>query len=113
MKKKFLLLLSVVFVFCSVASVAVADDSCEHKYVYSKIDDGYVVYTCEKCQKQTYKHIEVVVDLAERAQYNVADDNSFVDLVPDGFVNAKDYAKIRNEYKKFKREPGLDIGGTF
>lgn len=113
MKKKFLLLLSVVLAICGIASVAVADDSCEHKYVYSKIDDGYVVYTCEKCQKQTSKHLEEVVDLAENGQYNVADDNSFIDLVPDGFVNAKDYAKIRNEYKKFKREPDLDIGGNF
>lgn len=111
LKKKisiFLFVLSLVF---STTWVAVADDSCQHKYVFSSISNGMVTYECSKCSVLTTKSIADVFEMWSDDVYNTVDDNSYLDFVPDGFINAKDYVKIRDEYRKFIMDPSLDIGG--
>lgn len=113
MKKKILALVVVIITISTVSLVATADDSCQHKYVYSSIESGIVYYSCTKCNNITTKRITDVKDMWDNNLLNTYDDNSYMDLVPDGFINAKDFAKIRNEYSKYKRTPDLDIGGGF
>lgn len=110
LKKKisaFLVVLALVF---STTWVAVADDSCQHKYVFSSIKSGTVTYECSNCGVATTKSIADVFEMWSDDVYNTVDDNSYLDFVPDGFINAKDYVKIRYEYRKFIMDPSLDIG---
>ena len=110
LKKKisaFLVALALVF---STTWVAVADDSCQHKYVFGSISNGMVTYECSKCAVLTTKSIADVFEMRSDDVYNTVDDNSYLDFVPDGFINAKDYVKIRDEYRKFIMDPSLDIG---
>lgn len=103
----FLLVLSLAF---GIATVAVADDSCQHKYVFGSISNGMVTYECSKCAVLTTKSIADVFEMWSDDVYNTVDDNSYLDFVPDGFINAKDYVKIRDEYRKFIMDPSLDFG---
>ena len=110
LKKKisaFLVVLALVF---STTWVAVADDSCQHKYVFGSIKSGTVTYECSNCGVATTKSIADVFEMWSDDVYNTVDDNSYLDFVPDGFINAKDYVKIRDEYRKFIMDPSLDIG---
>ena len=110
LKKKisaFLVALALVF---STTWVAVADDSCQHKYVFGSIKSGTVTYECSNCGVATTKSIADVFEMWSDDVYNTVDDNSYLDFVPDGFINAKDYVKIRYEYRKFIMDPSLDIG---
>lgn len=113
MKKKILMFLVVLALVFGTTWVAVADDSCGHKYVFGSISDGTVTYECSKCGNATTKSIVDVWEMWSDDVYNTVDDNSYLDLVPDGFVNAKDYVRIKNEYRKFIMDPSLDIGGDF
>ena len=110
LKKKisaFLVVLALVF---STTWVAFADDSCQHKYVFGSIKSGTVTYECSNCGVATTKSIADVFEMWSDDVYNTVDDNSYLDFVPDGFINAKDYVKIRDEYRKFIMDPSLDIG---
>lgn len=111
-KKKISIFLFVLALVLSLTSttVAVADDSCQHKYVFGSISNGMVTYECSKCSVLTTKSIADVFEMWSDDVYNTVDDNSYLDFVPDGFINAKDYVKIRDEYRKFIMDPSLDFG---
>ena len=110
LKKKISIFLFVLDLVFSKTWVDVADDSCQHKYVFSSISNGMVTYECSKCSVLTTKSIADVFEMWSDDVYNTVDDNSYLDFVPDGFINAKDYVKIRDEYRKFIMDPSLDIG---
>lgn len=112
LKKKISILFVVLVLVLSLTSttVAVADDSCQHKYVFGSIKSGTVTYECSNCGVATTKSIADVFEMWSDDVYNTVDDNSYLDFVPDGFINAKDYVKIRDEYRKFIMDPSLDIG---
>lgn len=109
-KKKISIFLFVLALVFSTTWVAVADDSCQHQYVFCSIKSGTVTYECSKCSVLTTKSIADVFEMWSDDVYNTVDDNSYLDFVPDGFINAKDYVKIRDEYRKFIMDPSLDIG---
>lgn len=111
MKRKLLSFMAGLLSICAVFLVANASDSCQHHYVFDGVNNGTVFYTCNKCNDLTSKSISSVLGLWNDDVFNTTDDNSFVDLVPDGFVNAKDYVKINDEYKKYKKLPTIDFGG--
>lgn len=110
LKKKISIFFVVLVLIFSTTWIAVADDSCQHKYVFSSISNGMVTYECSKCAVLTTKSIADVFEMWSDDVYNTVDDNSYLDFVPDGFINAKDYVKIRYEYRKFIMDPSLDIG---
>ena len=110
LKKKISIFFVVLVLIFSTTWIAVADDSCQHKYVFSSISNGMVTYECSKCGVLTTKSIVDVFEMWSDDVYNTVDDNSYLDFVPDGFINAKDYVKIRYEYRKFIMDPSLDIG---
>lgn len=110
LKKKISIFFVVLVLIFSTTWIAVADDSCQHKYVFSSISNGMVTYECSKCSVLTTKSIADVFEMWSDDVYNTVDDNSYLDFVPDGFINAKDYVKIRDEYRKFIMDPSLDIG---
>lgn len=110
MKKQLFPLLIICIALFTIPLVIIADDSCQHKYVYNNIEHGIVYYSCAKCNSITTKKITDVIDMWDNDSFNDYVNNSYIDFVPDGFINAKDYAKIRNEYLKYKRTPTLDIG---
>lgn len=115
MKKKILsaLLLAVCVI---VPLVAMAEASpCEHNFVYQYREQEYVHYRCSKCSAEYDKSIVALMRAWSNSVVNTAvnNDTFYFDLVDDDFINAKDYAKIRNEYKKFKRTPDIDDGGGF
>lgn len=110
LKKKISIFLFVLALVFSTTWIAVADDSCQHKYVFSSISNGMVTYECSKCSVLTTKSIADVFEMWSDDVYNTVDDNSYLDFVPDGFINAKDYVKIRDEYRKFIMDPSLDFG---
>ena len=110
LKKKISIFLFVLALVFSTTWVAVADDSCQHKYVFGSIKSGTVTYECSNCGVATTKSIADVFEMWSDDVYNTVDDNSYLDFVPDGFINAKDYVKIRYEYRKFIMDPSLDIG---
>ena len=110
LKKKISIFLFVLALVFSTTWVAVADDSCQHKYMFCSIKSGTVTYECSNCGVATTKSIADVFEMWSDDVYNTVDDNSYLDFVPDGFINAKDYVKIRYEYRKFIMDPSLDIG---
>lgn len=110
LKKKISIFFVVLVLIFSTTWIAVADDSCQHKYVFGSISNGMVTYECSKCAVLTTKSIADVFEMWSDDVYNTVDDNSYLDFVPDGFINAKDYVKIRDEYRKFIMDPSLDIG---
>lgn len=96
--------------------VALADDNvCEHRYVYQYRDNEIVHYQCSKCGAMDIKSITSIIRSWSSDYINSTpnDDTQCFDFVSDNIINAKDYAKIRNEYLKYKRTPDLDIGGGF
>lgn len=111
MKKKLLAFLLAIIAVSTVSLAVIADDSCQHKYVYNNIEKGTIYYTCIKCNDITTKSIIDVKDMWNNELLNTNDDNSFIDLVPDGIINAKDYVKLRIEYENYRNTPTLDIGG--
>lgn len=113
MKNKIYALVICVLIISTATLIANADDSCHHKYVYNNIEHGIVYYSCAKCNSITTKKITNVIDMWDNDSFNDYVNNSYIDFVPDGFINAKDYAKIRNEYLKYKRTPDIDDGGGF
>ena len=110
LKKKISIFFVVLVLIFSTTWIAVADDSCQHKYVFCSIKSGTVTYECSNCGVATTKSIADVFEMWSDDVYNTVDDNSYLDFVPDGFINAKDYVKIRDEYRKFIMDPSLDIG---
>lgn len=109
MKKKFLLIVTLMAIISSSTIFAIANDSCKHNYVFNSISNGNVIYKCNKCNSVTSKSITEVKNSWNNDLYNTYND-FYLDLTSDKFINAKDYAKVNNEYKKYKKTPSIDIG---
>lgn len=109
MRKKITLNLIIITIISTITIIAIADDNCQHNYIYNSINNGNVIYKCCKCNNITSKSITEVKDLWNDDMYN-SNKDGYLDLTGDSFINAKDYAKANNEYKKYKKTPSLDIG---
>lgn len=107
------LLIASMFLFGNIISNA----ACNHEYKYYDCKNGSIHYICNKCNQTICYNIIQINKMFSPSMINCYDsavkNGEFVDIVDDGIINAKDYAKIRNEYKKFKRTPDIDDGGGF
>lgn len=110
MKKKIIMSLVLISIISSFTIIAIANNSCQHNYVFNSINNGNVIYKCKKCDSITSKNISEVKESWNNDFYNTNDNNSYLDLTSDDFINAKDYAKANNEYKSHKKTPSIDIG---
>lgn len=94
-------------VYCQICSAELsrtkktADNPTGHLYVLDSYFDDVLCYRCSYCDdeyyesvfeiKYSYWNIEYCNKPVKTTWY---DDSSFCDLVPDGIINAKDYARI-------------------
>lgn len=73
-------------------------DTCEHNYQYSRMVNDCFVYTCTECSDENSiitSYVKEIWDIeALNKDINEVDNGYILDVVPDGFINAKDYAKI-------------------
>lgn len=94
-------ILSVIIV--SIVVVYAAENNlefCDHSYCYSKTIEDSFMYYCSKCGSEEAILISEVkakwnVETTNKRSYDI--ENGYIlDVVQDGFVNAKDYAKIQH-----------------
>lgn len=73
----------------------------QHNYKYKSFDNGVVTYKCVDCNSITTREIECLNDywngsvINQRQSRSLFDSYRQLDVVPDGIINAKDFAKIR------------------
>lgn len=93
MKKKLLIIISVLVIAFIPFSI-VAQSLVEHSYTAIDYKQGVVGVKCSHCDDY-YK-----VQFADYINTSVGDGSydSALDVVADGVINAKDYAKLRKEY---------------
>ncbi len=67
----------------------------EHVWTVSKFDKGDITILCTDCNDEYSFHFNDVLNLTESDMYFVP----VLDVVKDGVLNAKDYAKLSNQFK--------------
>ncbi|MGN1328071.1 MAG: hypothetical protein ACI4V4_00045 [Eubacterium sp.] len=84
----------------SIISFAAENDLviCDHSYKYSTTTNGDFVYICSKCDGEITKTPSELETLWNNNVINQnpqdVEDGYFIDVVPDGVINSKDFAKI-------------------
>lgn len=75
-----------------------------------KVEPYSVVYICKHCANPTSQTGKALMEMWDRYYYNTAPDgrltdnnSSYMDVTGDGFINAKDYAQIRNLNKQYQQ----------
>lgn len=70
----------------------------EHIWTITKFDDGDITIHCDDCGDDYSLTFNDVLNLTEEHVHFVP----VLDVVKDGILNAKDYAKLYNQFKKVK-----------
>ena len=67
-----------------------------HYYVFVGYDNEFLKYECTDCKKENTRHVDSLPCFDQYINVEVArgDDSMYLDVVDDGFINAKDYAVI-------------------
>lgn len=68
----------------------------EHNYIYYEFSDEKYCYGCSNCGSKISKSISELPVFKDYINTRVTcgNDNMYLDVIPDGIINAKDYAKI-------------------
>lgn len=92
-KKKILIAISV-FIIAFIPITIMAQTTDEHCYKVVDFRNGIVGIKCEHCGAYYRTSFEGYVNIMEGDDWYI----SALDVNDDGIINAKDYAKIYNEY---------------
>lgn len=93
MKKKVLIAISI-FVICFLPVSLLAQNSTEHIYKAVDFRNGIVGIRCSHCDEYYRTSFEGYINIKENDEWF----NDALDVVDDGVINAKDYAKLCNDY---------------
>ena len=84
-------------------------ETCNHSFKYSSVQNGNFVYICDICGAKDVETPTKLLSLWDEQIYNekaseVEDIGYFMDVVPDGIINAKDYAHIYYTMKYYESQ---------
>lgn len=80
-----------------------------HNYKYKSCSNGVVIYECVDCKCTTRRSVEYLKNLwsnsivNQKQSRNIFDSYLQFDVVPDGIINAKDYAKLNQAVNSLDR----------
>lgn len=93
MKKKILIIVSI-FIIAFIPFSIMAQNGTDHSYKAIDFRNNIVGIKCDNCNDYYRTSLEGYINLNEDSSWF----NSAIDVVEDGVINAKDYAKLYKEY---------------